>query len=405
MMHTHIHIFGDSETSLWGLSGKERLLRALGNRNDLSLIDQLSQAPVDASVLLLRGDYLFDPRVLNELLSSDEEIVICASDSEDIAAVRMSNVNSDEIISEIFEHFEKSRFSTLPRLKAEDLVNAYDPRLLKYDPSVILAINNENKAHLESELFDGSYKGVTDFVTKWLWPIPARWSVKWCVRHDFSPNQVTIVSVVLAIGAGLAFWAGYLLTGLVMGWLMTFLDTVDGKLARVTVTSSKMGDILDHGLDLIHPPLWYLAWGMGISEMLTSSISLMSLFWIILIAYIGGRLCEGGFEWWLASFRLFLWKPWDSYNRLITARRNPNLVILSLSVLYDRPDIGLYLVVIWHVLSTLILMARLYVAHKHKKSKGQLTPWLNDIDPVNDRHLLAVRLFTRLSKTSSTNDS
>ena len=42
---------------------------------------------------------------------------------------------------------------------------------------------------------------------------------------------------------------------------MTFLDTVDGKLARVTLTSSPFGNVLDHSLDLIHPPFWYWAWG------------------------------------------------------------------------------------------------------------------------------------------------
>jgi phosphatidylglycerophosphate synthase len=46
---------------------------------------------------------------------------------------------------------------------------------------------------------------------------------------------------------------------------MTFLDTVDGKLARVTLTSSRIGDVLDHGLDLLHPPFWYLAWGIGLA--------------------------------------------------------------------------------------------------------------------------------------------
>ena len=46
---------------------------------------------------------------------------------------------------------------------------------------------------------------------------------------------------------------------------MTFLDTVDGKLARVTVTSSRVGHVLDHGVDLIHPPLWYIAWGLGLA--------------------------------------------------------------------------------------------------------------------------------------------
>ena len=46
---------------------------------------------------------------------------------------------------------------------------------------------------------------------------------------------------------------------------MTFLDTVDGKLARVTVTSTKLGNVFDHGIDLVHPPLWYLAWGIGLA--------------------------------------------------------------------------------------------------------------------------------------------
>lgn len=74
-----------------------------------------------------------------------------------------------------------------------------------------------------------------------------------------TPNQVTILSIFLAIFAGLAFWGGYLVIGLLLGWVMTFLDTVDGKLARVTVSSSEIGEILDHGLDLVHLPLWYLA--------------------------------------------------------------------------------------------------------------------------------------------------
>ena len=49
-------------------------------------------------------------------------------------------------------------------------------------------------------------------------------------------------------------------------WLMTFLDTVDGKLARTTLTSSKWGDILDHGIDLIHPPFWYVAWAWALAS-------------------------------------------------------------------------------------------------------------------------------------------
>ena len=47
---------------------------------------------------------------------------------------------------------------------------------------------------------------------------------------------------------------------------MTFLDTVDGKLARVTVNSSYFGHLFDHAIDLISPPFWYLIWGLGLES-------------------------------------------------------------------------------------------------------------------------------------------
>ena len=401
MKTTYLFIFKDTEVKLWGLSGRERLTRIFQKYDNVEFVADASQIPAGASVLLLRADFLFDTRLIQALVQLQHDIVLLASYSDEIVAVRGDAINFNKLVDEITGESESSLLAGMKKKMPEDLVNAYDPKLLKYDPPEILAINQENKKYLENELFDGSYKGVTDFITKWLWPIPARHAVRMCVHYKIQPNDVTILSLVLAILTGLAFWEGYLLAGLVMGWFMTFLDTVDGKLARVTINSSKLGDILDHGLDIIHPPFWYFAWGMGIVEMWTSSVSVLLLCWIILIAYIGGRICEGAFELWIAPFRLFLWQPWDSYNRLITARRNPNLVILTLSLFSGRPDIGLWTMVIWHCISTFVLMARLFIAHKQKNEVGELTPWLNNIDPVRDRHRLDVRLFTRISKSTS----
>src|SRR3546814_15265433 len=53
--------------------------------------------------------------------------------------------------------------------------------------------------------------------------------------------------------------------GLLAGWVMTFLDTVDGKLARVTLTATRFGHLFDHGMDVVHPPFWYAAWGFGLA--------------------------------------------------------------------------------------------------------------------------------------------
>ena len=59
---------------------------------------------------------------------------------------------------------------------------------------------------------------------------------------------------------------GVFALGLLAAWLMTFLDTVDGKLARVSLQSSKLGHWMDHGLDIIHPPIWYWCWAQGLGQ-------------------------------------------------------------------------------------------------------------------------------------------
>ena len=51
---------------------------------------------------------------------------------------------------------------------------------------------------------------------------------------------------------------------------------------------------------------------------------------------------------WLSVIALQVWVLWQS--RLITARRNPNLVILSVFALAGRPDAGLIAVAVWTVL-------------------------------------------------------
>src|SRR3546814_9511401 len=76
--------------------------------------------------------------------------------------------------------------------------------------------------------------------------------------------MVTLASLLLVGAAFYWFAAGQYAIGLVAAWLMTFLDTVDGKLARVTVTHTKFGNVFDHGIDLVHPPFWYWAWMIGL---------------------------------------------------------------------------------------------------------------------------------------------
>ncbi|MCB1006956.1 MAG: CDP-alcohol phosphatidyltransferase family protein, partial [Acidimicrobiales bacterium] len=125
---------------------------------------------------------------------------------------------------------------------------------------------------VERFLFWSNYKGSTDFMTRYVYP-PFVWvMVRPLARLRVHPNWVTAVDILATFAAVPFFMAGAWVPGLALAYLMSVLDSVDGKLARVTFTSSKLGEVLDHGLDIVHPPVWYLAWGWALGGASTSSL-------------------------------------------------------------------------------------------------------------------------------------
>jgi phosphatidylglycerophosphate synthase len=191
------------------------------------------------------------------------------------------------------------------------------------------------------------------------------------------PNAVTALSWILAVAAGLLFWNGAFLSGLLCGWLMTFLDTVDGKLARVTLTSSRFGHVFDHSLDLIHPPIWYLAWSLGLS----GSIDAAAM--VVIVGYLVGRILEGLF---ILAFKIetHCWRPIDALFRTITARRNPNLILLTVGSIGGRPDLGLLMVAIWTVISLGFHSERLLQALWERSRGIRITSWDDASNPQLD---------------------
>ena len=175
--------------------------------------------------------------------------------------------------------------------------------------------------------------------------------------------------------------------------MMTFLDTVDGKLARVTVQSSKFGHLYDHAIDLVHPPFWYIFWGMslgGIEPVL--GFTQTDMYWLIVAGYIGGRIVEGVFPL-LCGCNLFTWRPFDAWFRLITARRNPCLLLLTASAVAGRPDWGFIAVTFWTVLSTMVLVIRLLQGLILRLRKGPLQSWLKAANVAEGPDAAAYRVF------------
>ncbi|NJD69621.1 MAG: CDP-alcohol phosphatidyltransferase [Candidatus Methylomirabilota bacterium] len=396
-MAIYAHILGETPVTLWGLSSRERYRRVLKPVGVSVMMDDLSLLKPDDSVLIVRGDYLVDSRILQAMTKSSNimlEVPVGTS-----RAIIAAHVPANLAIQTRAVLALERSVTTLPSSvrieKLGDQLSSFDPRLRKSEPPFAKPIKPDTKRTLEERLFASSYKSVTDLVTKWLWPSPAKSAVRLCVAAGLRPNHVTTISLILVLAAAVLFMKGLCGWGLAAGWLMTFLDTVDGKLARVTVTSTRFGHLLDHLLDLIHPPFWYLLWGLGL-DAFTPGIPWLSLrlaIWAIFIGYIIGRLVEGVFRKCLGGFVIFCWRPIDSYFRLVTARRNPNMILLTASLVAGRPDLGLVAVTVWTILSSLVLLMRLGVA-VYARTHGPLQSWLAEATERGSGHSLAVRLFT-----------
>ncbi len=395
-MTIHALVFAETHVQLWELSSRQRLERILRKMNIDSWLDHPAAASAEDSILLLRGDYLYDERLILNLTQKPGTVLqIVTEDGKKAVA---AHVTAEDALS-VLDWLQGSPGGELPQSLSletpQTLASTYFRKLRKIDPPYLLPITEENKSKLEKRLFSGSYKGVTDLVTKWLWPWPAQAVTHFCVRKAITPNQVTSLGLGLVFLAGLLFSHGFFASGLASAWTMTFLDTVDGKLARVTVNSSTFGHYFDHLIDLISPPLWYLVWGLGLESWEPGiPLSLKAAFWLIFIGYIAGRLAEGAFKRCLEPSGIFCWRPMDSYFRLITGRRNPNLILLTWGLLAGRPDLGLLAVTLWTIASSIFLVVRLGMGFHERQETGPLRSWFLDIDPEAQNPSLAQRCFS-----------
>ncbi|MBW2540741.1 MAG: CDP-alcohol phosphatidyltransferase family protein [Deltaproteobacteria bacterium] len=371
------------EIEIWSLTTSERHRRLLA-RAGCESIDSLgaSEEP-DAlrtpSVMIVRSDAILDERLIKGLFAARNTILVANRKRHagwgGAVAAHVDSEHAAEALRSLRRAAEgeqpseaEAHASGIRLVAASDLAPAYSAQLRKYDPPYIYPARAERIREVEDRIFDSSYKGATDLVTKWLWPRPAAAVVRVLARAQVQPNTVTALSWVLAVVAGVLFWKGSFALGLLCGWLMTFLDTVDGKLARVTLPSSPFGHIFDHALDLIHPPLWYLAWGIGA----TGGVDAATI--VVIAGYLIGRGLEGIF---ILAFEIetHCWRPIDTLFRTITARRNPNLLLLTVGALGGRPDLGMVMVAIWTVVCMGFHIERILQALFEKSRGIRIEAW------------------------------
>ncbi len=360
---TSVRLLGAVQARLWGLELREWQRRAWQKAGATSVDEP-------AARLLVGIEWVLSPALQRGLLMTPRAALIIvdkASGATRLAALHLPEgaevATYQSMIEQINPDEKVLRAAGFKLGGVDDFAGFYNRSLRKREAPYALSMRVEAPHKVEERLFQGAYKGVTDFVTKYVWPLPAFHTTRAAAALHISPNTVTTISLLLVFVTFWLFWDGAWVWGIVAAWAMTFLDTVDGKLARTTMSYSNWGGIYDHGIDLIHPPFWYWAIWHGLGQETggpEQAVLDMSLA-IIVIGYVLNRLEEGIFMR-KFGFHIHVWKRIDSIAREITARRNPNMVIFMLAVIIGAPGWGLVAVATWTAAWLVFHGCRLYQA-------------------------------------------
>lgn len=108
-------------------------------------------------------------------------------------------------------------------------------------------------------------------------------------RVGLTPDSISILAIVAAIGAGVSFYgAGEMqllyLVGAVLVFLNGVLDLVDGGLARELGTESAAGDLLDHVLDRYADLILITGLAAGVGEY---ALGLAAVTGVLMTSYLG----------------------------------------------------------------------------------------------------------------------
>ena len=338
-----LNLIGDTTVKLWGLPLRKWQQRAFKKAG-------VSQDSNSETTLHMSIDYVLSSALAKAFIGRSNTALVI-----DGKIIGVNGVDVQRAQALLGQDMTLLGETDIRPVHPEELDDGYNKALRKKEPPYALNVNTTPIAEIQRRQFASSYKGITDFVTKWVWPVPAFYVTRACAAMRLTPNMVTTVGLFLTCAAMYYFWQGQWAMGFATGWLMTFLDTVDGKLARTTMTYSWWGNIYDHGIDLIHPPFWYWAWFVGLggslvwSDVMSDPMAVALV--AILIGYVLDRIIEGIF---IAQhgFHIHVWRPINSALRFITARRNPNMFIFMIGIcampwIPEAGRWGFYAVAFW----------------------------------------------------------
>jgi 1L-myo-inositol 1-phosphate cytidylyltransferase / CDP-L-myo-inositol myo-inositolphosphotransferase len=300
-----------------------------------------------ATFLALSADRLVDLRVLRALHGRNATTVatIQSMRPEPVAWIHAADVDrwGDAFVARA----ERLALSTL---------DPYSPELRGVAaPYVIASGTPDERRAAWDMLLDHVQKRSLDVPGQYFDTPFENFLVRRLAPCDVTPNQITLLSLLVAGGVGLLFSTGWLRLGVLLALVVGVLDGVDGKLARMKLATSKLGE-LEHVGDFFYENGWYLALASYLSR-LPGHAGLWLAGWLLVACDLADSLL------YLVVQRrtgqvLDELTPFDRRFRAIAGRRNVYVMMFVAGFFADRAPEAFACAVTWAVVTVAVHAVR-----------------------------------------------
>ena len=336
---------------------------------------------VESPLLLLEGDGVYDDRVLDHLLAAGPGNSVaggglCAAWADSGLVAEVARVPPGEggvPGSSLWKAVsQQTRVTDAARL------DSYVPELRLTMPPVMVRLERPGQlGEVERLMYRRTFKGVIDIVASRGYYHPVRWITRCLAPTAVSPNSITALSIAAIWLAVPCFALGMPGAGIPLAWAGVIADSVDGKLARLTLNLSDRMGAVEHVSAVPALGLWLLAFGGWVSDwkLLTASAPAVAT-WVLLVCFALDKGVSGGFRR-LAGREIFDYGRGDALFHPFAARRNILLLMMTVGVAADAAGATLTAMSAWmaatllfHALRALQVAARIGRRTTRKASEG-----------------------------------
>jgi choline kinase/phosphatidylglycerophosphate synthase len=354
---------------------------------------------LNENFILLMSDHIFDPRILKEPLNYKlKSSVLLAIDRRkpldgdtkvlekngkilDIGK-NIENSNcidtgiflcSPKIFSYIEEAIKEGKTELADCIKYASLrkdaeifditqINSYIPSMRKeIKPFWIDIDTKEELIRAKKLLIENACKGRNDLLATYVNKPIENFIVNRLANTQITPNQVTVLTNIVAYTSTFLFLEGYLLFASILTFIVSFMDGVDGKLSRVKIAFSNIGG-MEHAFDFLFEHSWYIALAIYLSK--DYGISAILLCTLIPLFDGFSHYCEQAFE------KAIKDRPLADYGRIerlfrkFDGRKNSYIIFILIGVLLNAPFWSLVAISVWSLVSAIFYSSRT-VKHLH----------------------------------------